>query len=148
MNVLDENVPDSQLEILRSKRVPVRLIGLDIGRKGMKDDEIIPLLLQLDRPTFFTFDGDFYNRRLCHDGYCLVHLNVEEEAVAEYIRRLLRQRAWKTKASRMGRVIQVSTTGLVVWRLTINTKPDCLGSDGMQLSFVSVSCTSSSPVYQ
>jgi hypothetical protein len=117
MNVLDENVPDSQLGILRSKRVPVRQIGLDIARKGMKDDEIIPLLHQLDRPTFFTLDGDFYDRRWCHEGYCLVHLDVEEELVAEHIRRLLRQRALKTKASRMGRVIRISTTGLVVWRV-------------------------------
>jgi len=65
MNVLDENVPESQRALLRSKRVPLRQIGQEIGRKGMKDDEIIPLLLDCDRPTFFTLDSDFYDRRLC-----------------------------------------------------------------------------------
>ncbi len=84
---------------------------------GMKDDEIIPLLHQLDRPTFFTLDGDFYNRRLCHGGYCLVHLDVEEEMVAEFVRRLLRHRELNTKAKRMGRVIRASTTGLAIWRI-------------------------------
>jgi len=115
MNVLDENIPDSQLDILRSRRIRVRQIGLDVGRKGMKDDEIIPLLHQLVRPTFFTLDGDFYDRRLCHEGYCLVHLDVEEELAAEYIRRLLRQKVLKSKSNRMGRVIRISSTGLAVW---------------------------------
>jgi hypothetical protein len=83
----------------------------------MKDAQIISLLHRLDRPTFFTLDGDFYNRRLCHEGYCLVHLDIEEEMVAEYVRRLLRHRELNTKAKRMGRAIRVLSTGLAVWRI-------------------------------
>jgi hypothetical protein len=71
----------------------------------------------LDRPTFFTLDGDFYDRHLCHEGYCLVHLDVEEETVAEFVRRFVRHRGLKTKAKRMGCVIRVSPTGLTVWRI-------------------------------
>jgi hypothetical protein len=77
VNILDENVPESQRLLLRSRRVAVRQIGLDMGRTGMTDDEIIPLLHQLNRPTFFTLDADFCDRRLCHEGYCLVHLDIE-----------------------------------------------------------------------
>jgi hypothetical protein len=117
MNILDENIPESQRALLRSRRVALRQIGQDLGRKGMKDDEIIPLLHQMDRPTFFTLDGDFYDRRLCHEGYCLVHLDVEEEMVADYVRRLLRHRELNTKAKRMGRVIRVFPTGLALWRI-------------------------------
>src|SRR5690348_14734444 len=117
MNILDENIPESQRTLLRSRRVALRQIGQDLGRQGMKDDEIIPLLHRLDRPTLFTLDGDFYDRRLCHVGYCLVHLDVEEEAVADYVRRLLRHRELDTKAKRMGRVIRVSPTGLTLWRV-------------------------------
>ena len=117
MNLLDENVPESQRSLLRSKRVSVRQIGQDIGRQGMKDDEIISLLHELDRPTFFTLDGDFYDRRLCHEGYCLVYLDVEEEMVSEYIRRLLRYRALNSKAKRMGQIIRALPTGLTVWRI-------------------------------
>src|SRR5947209_17642669 len=83
----------------------------------MKDDEIIPLLHRLDRPTFFTLDGDFYNRRLCHEGYCLVHLDVDEEVVAEYVRRLLRYGGLNSKDKRMGRVIRIMPTGLGVWQI-------------------------------
>jgi len=117
VNVLDENVPDSQRGLLQARRIPVRQIGEDIGRKGMNDSEIIRLLHQLDRPTFFTLDGDFYNRRLCHEGYCLVHLDIEEEVIAQYIWRLLRYRALNTKGKRMGRVIRILPTGLAVWQI-------------------------------
>ena len=117
MNILDENVPESQRLLLRSRRVAVRQIGLDVGRAGMTDDEIIPLLHQLNRPTLFTLDADFCDRRLCHDGYCLVHLDIDEEVAAESIRRLLRHPGFNSKAKRMGHVIRVSPTVLTVWRV-------------------------------
>src|SRR5438445_7981883 len=96
---------------------PSGRLAKTLGGRGMKDDEIIPLLHQLDRPTFFTLDGGFYDRRLRHEEYCLVHLDVEEELVGEYVRRLLRHRALNSKAKRMGRVIRVSPTGLALWRV-------------------------------
>ncbi len=117
MNVLDENVPEGQRTLLRTRRVAVRQIGRDLGRKGMKDREVIPLLHQLDRATFFTLDADFYDFRLCHEGDCLVHLSVEEEVVAEYVCRLLRHRELNTRAKRLGRVMRVSPTGLASWRI-------------------------------
>jgi hypothetical protein len=117
VNVLDENIPDSQRRLLQSKRVHCRQIGEELGRKGMTDDEIIPLLLQLDRPTFFTLDSDFYDFRLCHSGYCLVHLDIDEDAVAEFIHRLLRHRTFNSKSKRMGRIIRVTPKQLSVVRL-------------------------------
>ena len=60
MIVLDENIPESQRALLRRKRVALRQIGVDLGGQGMKDDETIALLHNLNRPTFFTLDSDFY----------------------------------------------------------------------------------------
>ncbi len=117
MNVLDENVPESQRLLLRRARLPVRQIGREIGRQGMKDSEIIALLHRSYRPTFFTLDGDFYARRLRHAAYCLVHLDVAEELVAEYVRRLLKHGALNSRAKRLGRVIRVLPSGLVAWRI-------------------------------
>jgi len=110
--ILDENIIDNQRRQLKSWRISVRQIGYEIGRKGMKDREIIPLLHQLNQPTFFTRDDDFYERRLCHAGYCLVYLDVRKEEVAVFVRRVLRHRAFKTKAKRMGNVIRASHIGL------------------------------------
>ena len=117
MNVLDENVRADQRELLRDRRIPVRHIGHDIVSKGIQDDNIIPLLLRLRRPTFFTCDSDFYQRRLCHPRYCLVYLAIDDLSVAVYVRRVLRHPSFNTEAKRMGTVIRASSSGLTVWRL-------------------------------
>jgi hypothetical protein len=66
VNVLDENVPATQREILGSWRIRVRQIGFDLARSGLEDDEIIRLLQQVRRPTFFTRAAGFFDRRLRH----------------------------------------------------------------------------------
>ncbi len=117
MNILDENISDSQRRQLNSWRIYVRQIGFEVGKKGMSDREIIPLLHQLSRPTFFTRDSDFYHPKLCHPSYCLVYLDVRKEEVAIFIRRFLRHKSFNTKAQRMGTVVRVSHTGLAAWQL-------------------------------
>ena len=117
MNILDENIPHDQLDLLKSWRVPVRQIGFDVARKGIQDDEILPFLRQLRRPTFFTRDADFFKRTLCHGWYCLVYLAVEPSEAGLFARRLLRHREFDTQAKRMGTIIRVAQPGLMVWRL-------------------------------
>ncbi|MCI0528720.1 MAG: hypothetical protein L0Y56_14880, partial [Nitrospira sp.] len=108
MNILDENIIESQRQRLRSWGVSIRHVGHDVGRKGMNDEEIIPFLHRLRHPTFFTRGSDFYKRSLCHARYCLVYLDVEKEEVTTFVRRLLRHREFNTEAKRMGTVIRIS----------------------------------------
>lgn len=61
MILLDENFPDSQRQLLRSWRIRPQQIGYETGRKGMQDEEIIPLLHQLRRPTFLRSTMIFIN---------------------------------------------------------------------------------------
>ncbi len=117
MNVLDENILESQRQWLAKWRVPFRQIGYEVGRKGMDDEEIIPFLLTLRQPTFDTLDADFFNSSLCHSRFGLVHLDVDELETAAFIRRLLRYRGFNTHALRMGAVIRLSHAGMDVWRL-------------------------------
>ncbi|MCZ7668017.1 MAG: hypothetical protein M5U34_12895 [Chloroflexi bacterium] len=42
MNVLDENIIDNQRRQLMSWRMRIHQIGFEVGRKGMKDREVIP----------------------------------------------------------------------------------------------------------
>jgi len=116
MNILDENVREDQRGLLQSWGIPVHQIGVDVGRKGMKDNEIIPLLHKLRDTTFFTRDLGFYNRNLCHAQYCLVCLAVEKDEVAVFVRRFLRHSEFDEKAKRMGAVIRASHAGLSIWR--------------------------------
>ena len=115
MNILDENILADQRQTLLKWHVPFRQIGYEVARKGIKDDRVIPFLLALRQPTFFTTDGDFYKRDLCHKCYCLVHLNVDESDTAVFIRRVLRHRKFNTHAKRMGVVMRASRSGLTVW---------------------------------
>jgi hypothetical protein len=115
--ILDENIPEDQRVSLNGWRIAVQQIGFNNGRKGMKDDEIIPFLHQLRRPTFFTRDWGFYDRTLCHARYSLVFLAVEKQESAVFIRRLLHQPNFRTQTQRMGTVIRVSQRGLSWWGL-------------------------------
>jgi hypothetical protein len=66
VNLLDENIVESQRQLLRAWRVPIRQSGHDLGPKGMADEQVIPFLLTLRRPTLFTRDLGFYDRANCH----------------------------------------------------------------------------------
>ena len=66
MTILDENIPEDQRQLLRSWRVPARQIGFEVGRPGMQDGEILPLLHRLGKSTFFTRDLGFYSPHLRH----------------------------------------------------------------------------------
>ncbi len=122
MIIIDENFPDSQRHLLQSWRVSFKQIAFEIGREGLKDDEIIPLLHQLNKPTFFTLDDDFFKPKLRHAQYCLLYLDVAQYESAAFIRRTLKHSDFNTKAKRMGNVIRVSHKGLTVWKLHAEEK--------------------------
>ena len=118
MIILDENILEGQRLLLQAWRLPARQIGLDIGRKGLKDEEIFVLLKRQRNATFFTRDGDFFDPHLRHSGYCMVVTGVGQNA---FIRRFLRQSDFNTQAKRAGRVVRISHTGLTFWRLRSQT---------------------------
>ncbi len=95
----------------------------------MKDDEIIPFLLTLSHPTFFTLDWDYFKRQLCHARYCLALLDVRRDEAAMFLRRLLRHKQFDTQAKRMGVVIRASHLGLEVWRLHADKTEHCDWAD-------------------
>ena len=117
MTILDENVIESQCQLLRAWRIPFRQIGFDVGRQGLKDKEIISLLHNLSRPTFFTRDFHFYDRNLCHKKYCLVYLAVKKEESAIFIRRFFRHKNFNSIAKRKGLSVRISHLGVWVWRI-------------------------------
>lgn len=117
MNVADENLNENQLKLLRTKRIRLRQIGVDLGRLGMSDDAVIPLLHELGSVTFFTCDIDYYQSRLCHLDYCLVYLDVETRFLAATIQEFLRHPKFRTWARRSGKVVRVRTGGLRFWSL-------------------------------
>jgi hypothetical protein len=116
LNVLDENILDGQRLLLEAFRVATKQIGVDVGRKGMKDDEIIVILRRHRNLTFFTRDAGFFLPGLRHPRYCLVVMSVGQTEVATFVRRFLRNPDFDTQVKRMGMVVRVSHAGLAVWR--------------------------------
>lgn len=118
MNILDEDIGAPERARLRIRKIHFRQIGGEIGRRGMKDrPEIIPLLHTLRSPTFFTRDHGFYHPRLVHSRYCLVHLDVAFDEVAEYIRRFLRHAEFRTRSQRMGKIVRVHHSSMNYWQV-------------------------------
>jgi len=104
-----------------SRRINIRQIGLEVGRKGLQDEEIIPLLLKNKNPTFFSLDSDFYDRKICHLKYCIAFLDLGQYESAVFIRRFLRNKDFTTQRCRMGKVIKISHLGLFVWNINAET---------------------------
>jgi len=104
VNILDENIIKSQRQLLKSWRIPIRQIGYEVGRKGMKRDL------------------GFYEGSLCHKRYCLVCMAVDKHEAAVFMRRWLRHGHFDTQAKRMGAVIRLSRKGVSVWRLHAETE--------------------------
>jgi len=114
MNILDANIVASQREQLAAWRIRARQIGRELGHRFDSDANIIPLLRNQKRATFFTRDRDFWDARLSDSNYCIVWLDIQAMRAADYIRRFLRHPQFRTAAMRMGKVIQVRPTGLAV----------------------------------
>jgi len=118
MNILDENIGEDQRKRLERWRIRVRQIGVDLGRKGMKDqNQVIPLLHSLKQPVLFTGDLRLYKAELVHKAYCIVCISCRPKESAYFIRRVLRHPSFNTKAKRMGTVVCVSDVGLRAWRV-------------------------------
>ena len=102
----------------------VRLQDLRPG-EHILDDRVPELLLTLNKPTFVTIDHGFWNRWLCHSGYCILHFAVRNEKQAELpllMRRLFRLAAFRTRAVRMGKVARVGTNAVAYWEAAKKVK--------------------------
>jgi hypothetical protein len=115
MNLLDENIRQDQGVQLRKWRIKFRRFAVELGRTGIKDSQIIPVLHGLKQPTFFTHDKDFFRRELAHPAYCLVWLDVFDGDAASFIRSFLQHPFFDTHARRMGLVVRLHPGGIQFW---------------------------------
>jgi hypothetical protein len=98
VNILDANIVASQREQLAAWGIRARQIGRELGHRFDPDANIIPLLRNQKRATFFTRDRDFWEAQLSNSNYCIVWLDVPAMQAADYIRRFLRHPRFCTAA--------------------------------------------------
>ena len=103
-------------EELATRRIRTRQIGIDQGRQGMSDQNVIPLLHQLKSPTFFTYDVHYWKRSLVHWRYCLVYLDIDPGLTATRIHSFLRHVEFRTWSQRKGKVIRITLDAIRFWQ--------------------------------
>ncbi len=86
-------------------------------------DQRVPEILQtLKQPTFITIDQGFWERTLCHPGYCLLYFGLrddQQEQLPDLLRSLLRRPEFRTRASRMGKVARITPTFIAWWQFRV-----------------------------
>jgi hypothetical protein len=117
MILLDENLPRQFRQELLRHRIHALQVGYELSYRGVKDEQILPLLHRLHRATLFTRDLGLYRRELCHRSYCIVCLHVLEEHAPTYIRKALRHRLLNTRANRLGKIANVTTESMRFWSI-------------------------------
>lgn len=118
MILLDHNITKDQAKRLRRHRIHVRQVGYEVGRPEWEDQqEILRYLCRVKQPAFFTWDRGFLQRRFCHPNYCIVVLIGPVTETASMIRKFLRHPAFRTKAQRQGKVVELSPTKITWWEV-------------------------------
>ncbi len=115
MLILDENFRLEQQAVLNAWRIRTRKVGKEVAAFGTDDADLIPLLLSLPKPTFFTHDEDFWRQSLWHPAYCLVWLDMDDQQGAVFVRRFLRHVDFDTHAKRFGKVVRAHPEGLTFY---------------------------------
>jgi hypothetical protein len=110
MNLLDENITRDQKELLERWGFRVKQIGVDFKQKGIKDEQIITFIQQINGVLFLTGDSDFFKKEYCHSRYCIVYLDVAKIEVAYFIRNFLKHSMFNTSKKRMGKIIKINET--------------------------------------
>jgi hypothetical protein len=114
MIVLDEHLHDPVIMAAISKWHTGQVIPVISLRFGsiIKDDVIPTLLRRAIQPTFVTINvTDFWKKVRPHSDFCIITVALNQDQVEEIpqlLRRLFRLPEFKTKASRMGKVIHVT----------------------------------------
>jgi hypothetical protein len=121
--LIDHNIPEQQVEMLRRARLRPQQIGHEVGRPEWQDlEEILRYLHRLKLVTFITRDEGFFRHRLCHHNYCIVVVDGPVVEIAVYIRRFLRHSAFRTKKQRVGKVVRLSSTKISWWEIGVESQ--------------------------
>lgn len=114
MIVLDEHLHGHSIITAIAAWFPGRIVPIVKLRPGsLIQDDVIPTLLHhAKQPTFVTINvSDFWKKVRPHRNFGIVTLALTQDEIHEMpplLRRLLRLPEFRTKASRMGKVIHVT----------------------------------------
>ena len=86
------------------------------------DERVPEILSSLGQPTFVTIDHGFWNRRLRNEHYCILFFALRDDRqrlLPDLLRAVFRERAFRTRGRRMGKVARVRPTGIDFWEMNV-----------------------------
>jgi len=113
MIVLDENITGEIIAPVIKSWYRGQVVTINSLRSStvIKDDAIPTILRTTKKPTFITNNvSDFWRKLPAHKDYCIICFVLPNERIPEIphlLRQILAMKEFKTKASRMGKVLQV-----------------------------------------
>ncbi len=116
MIVLDENVHRLAVSNAIERWYPGQVISItDLRPASTIKDEAVPTCLRRAKEaTFVTTNvSDYWNKIQVSPAYCVIAIEIANERISEIpelVREILRLDAFKTKASRMGKIIRWTPT--------------------------------------
>ena len=124
MIVVDEQIHGRRIRNAIAAWYPGQVVSIKNLRPNtlIKDDAIPLLLRQARQPTFVTINADdFWRRMPAHHSYCIVAFPFPKERrheVPDLLRLLLRHPELRTKAQRVGKILQVTPSSMFTMGLT------------------------------
>jgi hypothetical protein len=112
--VLDENLNDHRLIAALSSWFPGKVISITElrPRSIIKDDAVSTLLHKVSHPSFVTINvTDFWKKIHPHADYCIIAVDLPKKRsreIPDLLRVLFRHPTFRTKASRMGKIIRLT----------------------------------------
>jgi hypothetical protein len=107
-NIFDQDAIDDLNRWYKGKVASIKQLRI---RTLVKDDSIPTLLRTVKQPTFLTTNvSDFWRKMPAHRAYCIICFDLPNERIVEIprlLRGVLRLAEFKTKAARMGKILQV-----------------------------------------
>jgi hypothetical protein len=116
--ILDDQLDVSEILPELRKWITARRLQDLRPRELIRDDRVPEILLSLKSATFVTIDHGFWDARLCHPDYCILYFALRDDQqhqIPGILRALLRRAEFRSRASRIGKVVRVSTTSITYW---------------------------------
>ena len=117
--ILDDQLDVNLVQLPIQKWITCQVLHDLRPNELILDDRIPEILLTLPKPTFITIDQGFWHRQWCHPNYGILYFvlrNDQQGSLPGMLRSVLRLTEFRTRASRMGKVIRVGHNSIEYWQ--------------------------------
>jgi len=117
--ILDDQLDVKLVQLPLQKWITCQVLHDLRPKELILDDRVPEILLSLPKPTFVTIDQGFWHRKWCHPNYGILYFvlrNDQQGMLPAILRSVLRLTEFRTRASRMGKVVRIGRNSIEYWQ--------------------------------